>query len=99
MTTTDNRPGPVDPQGHPPLPLLLMAGHTAGRRSAVTCHLRCGDACVQPVPNTSDNGYFRDVVDTALTRRAVLAGALAAGAALAVTTVVGDAPVAAANGG
>ncbi len=35
--------------------LLPMAGQTHGNRSAVTCHLRCGDACSVPAPNTTDD--------------------------------------------
>ncbi|QCB94895.1 PhoX family protein [Cellulomonas shaoxiangyii] len=97
MTTTDDR----DVTGGVPrralLPLLPMAGHTAGRRSPVTCHLRCGDACAQPVPNVSGNEYFRDVASAALSRRAVLAGGLVAGAAVVVGSVVADAPPAAAH--
>lgn len=60
--------------------LLPMAGRTHGNRSAVTCHLRCGDACFTDVPNTTDTGYFRDVAASALSRRTVL-GAAAVGAA------------------
>ena len=48
---------------------LPMAGHTHGTRSAVTCHLRCGDACFFEAPNTTDTTYFRDVAATALSRR------------------------------
>ncbi|ANS80194.1 Putative phosphatase [Serinicoccus hydrothermalis] len=59
--------------------LPLLAAHPGGRSSA-TCRYRCGDACSQPVPNTSDNTYFGDVVQTAIRRRAVLTGG---GAALA----------------
>jgi hypothetical protein len=38
-----------------------MVGQTHGNRSAVTCHLRCGDACSVPAPNTTETSYFRDV--------------------------------------
>ena len=39
-----------------------MLGHTAGKRSAVTCALKCDNACVDPIPNnTCDNEYFRDI--------------------------------------
>jgi len=94
MTTTPHdRPAPAL------LPVLPMAGRTAGGRSPVTCHLRCGDACAQPVPNTSANPYFRDVADAALSRRSVLAGALVAGAAVVVGSAVGAAPPAAAHDG
>ena len=69
--------------------LLPMAGHTHGTRSAVTCHLRCGDACFFAAPNTTETSYFRDVAATrpepprrARRRRAATAvGALAGHAA------------------
>ena len=69
--------------------LLPMAGHTHGNRSAVTCHLRCGDACFFEAPNTTDTTYFRDVAATALSRRAMLGAGVAATAvgALAGTAV------------
>lgn len=97
MTTTT--PQASGPGRRSLLTLLPMAGRTTGRRSPVTCHLRCGDACAQPVPNTSDNAYFRDIADAALTRRSVLAGALVAGAAIAVGAQgAGLAPAAAHDG-
>ncbi|MBC7590164.1 MAG: PhoX family phosphatase [Salinibacterium sp.] len=58
----------------PLLPLLPMEGHTLGKRSSTTCHLKCADACFHPAPNTSDNAYFRDIVEVAVTRRTLLAG-------------------------
>ena len=69
--------------------LLPMAGHAHGNRSAVTCHLRCGDACFFEAPNTTDTTYFRDVAATALSRRAMLGAGVAATAvgALAGTAV------------
>ncbi|GAB3019585.1 phosphatase [Nocardioides flavus (ex Wang et al. 2016)] len=57
-----------------------MAGHTHGSRSAVTCHLRCGDACFQPVPNTTETSYFRDIASSVLSRRSVVGTGLAVGA-------------------
>ncbi len=81
MTTT--------PQRRSLLPMLNL---THGNRSAVTCHLRCGDACSRPVPNTTDNGYFRDIAATALSRRGVLGGAGALTLTVAATTAVGAAP-------
>ena len=84
--------------------LLPMAPHTQGKRSAVTCHLKCADACFHPVPNTSTNEYFRDVVERALSRRAILGGAavgaiaIAVGPALAPETAVA-APLDAKGGG
>ncbi|WP_127795267.1 PhoX family phosphatase [Agromyces sp. LHK192] len=64
-----------------------MSGHTRGKRSPVTCHLKCGDACSQPVPNRSANETFRDIASRAFSRRALLGGAAAGTAAI----VVGDA--------
>jgi secreted PhoX family phosphatase len=54
--------------------LLPLLPH-AGGRSATVCHYRCGDACAQPVPNTSDNTYLGDVIANSLSRRALLGGA------------------------
>ncbi|GGR58078.1 secreted PhoX family phosphatase [Nocardioides luteus] len=64
--------------------LLPMAGHTRGKRSAVTCALKCDSACAKPVPNTSENGYFRDIASSALSRRRALGLAGAGAFALAV---------------
>ncbi|MBB3038122.1 PhoX family protein [Hoyosella altamirensis] len=60
-------------------PLSLFVKHDGtSSRSHLTCQYRCGDACSQPVPNTSGNQYFRDVARVALNRRTVLRrGALA----------------------
>ncbi|WP_395246047.1 PhoX family protein [Agromyces sp. MMS24-K17] len=70
-----------------------MQGHTTGKRSAVTCHLKCADACFHPVPNQSDNAYFRDVVSASMSRRTLLAGAAVGAAAVVIgTSVAGDAP-------
>ena len=66
--------------------LLPMADHVRGKRSPVTCALKCDNACLKATCNTSSNGYFRDIVNAKLSRRAVL-GASAAGAlAIAVTS-------------
>jgi len=64
-------------------PLLSLTPHARGKRSPVTCRLKCADACSHAVPNTSDNEYFRDVASGALSRRALLGG-LAVGAAAVV---------------
>ncbi|MGK5737360.1 PhoX family protein [Micromonospora sp. URMC 103] len=59
------------------LPLLSATRH--GSRDAMTCLYRCGNACDHPVPNTSDNAYFGDVVDAEVSRRGVVrAGAVGA---------------------
>ncbi|MGO4432047.1 PhoX family phosphatase, partial [Paenarthrobacter sp. RAF9] len=68
-------------------PLLPMLGHTKGKRSPVTCALKCDNACSGDVCNTSTNGYFRDIASTAMSRRA----ALGLGAAGALAVVLGSA--------
>lgn len=109
MTTTDDQAaattgshGPADAapgvSRRDLLRILPMDGHTAGKRSAVTCHLKCDDACFHPAPNVSGNPYFRDVVDAAMSRRAVLAGAVAGGGAVVIASIVGEARPAAAGG-
>lgn len=64
--------------------LLPMAGHTRGKRSPVTCALKCANACSAATCNTSHNSYFRDIVGAQITRR----GALGLGLAGAVTIAV-----------
>ncbi|MGN9774715.1 PhoX family protein [Micromonospora sp. H33] len=59
------------------LPLLGSTRH--GSRDAMTCLYRCGNACDHPVPNTSDNAYFGELVDAEVSRRGVVrAGAVGA---------------------
>src|SRR5690242_14055382 len=70
-------------------PLLSVAPHARGKRSPVTCRLKCADACSHPVPNEGANAPFRDVVAGAMSRRALLGG-LAVGAA---AVVLGAQPV------
>ncbi|QIM19966.1 PhoX family protein [Phycicoccus sp. HDW14] len=74
-------------------PLLALAAHARGKRSPVTCRLKCGDQCAHEAPNTSGNEYFRDVAARAFSRR----GALGAAGALALA--VGTADAAAAGSG
>lgn len=64
--------------------LLPMVGHTKAGRSPVTCHLRCGDACAQPVPNQTEGPTFRDVVEQTMSRRSVLRGMGATAAVAAI---------------
>src|SRR6478609_4927505 len=71
------------------VPLNLFVSHDGKfKRQHITCVYKCGDACSKPVPNTSDNEYFGDVVK-AMSRRSMLqAGGIAvlavgAGSALA----------------
>jgi hypothetical protein len=70
--------------------LLPMLGHTKGKRSPVTCALKCDNACAGEVCNTSSNSYFRDIASATLSRRAALglgaAGALAVAPGSAVTS-------------
>ena len=75
---------PLDQTPRPTRTLLPMAGQTHGSRSAVTCHLRCGDACSAPVPNTTETSYFRDVAATVLSRRSVVGTGLSVAALTAV---------------
>ena len=69
--------------------LPLATGHRDGSRSAATCIWKCNDACSKPVPNTSDNEYFGDVV--AASRRSVLKAGGAAAALAGLTTAAGAA--------
>ncbi|MGY0017453.1 PhoX family protein [Streptomyces sp. YJ-C3] len=72
------------------LPLVTVNGGHAGGRSALTCRFRCGDACFQEVPNTSDNEYVGDVIAGALSRRSMLrTAAVVTVAAAAGSAVVG----------
>ncbi|GIJ75952.1 hypothetical protein SAMN05443287_106235 [Micromonospora phaseoli] len=81
------------------LPLLRTPRH--GSRDAMTCLYRCGNACDHPVPNTSDNAYFGDVVNAEVSRRGVVragaVGALVLGfGGAAAGALAGAAPAAAA---
>ncbi|MBT2485553.1 MULTISPECIES: PhoX family phosphatase [unclassified Microbacterium] len=73
---------------------LPMADHVRGKRSAVTCHLKCANACLGPECNTSANEDFRSIASAVFSRRALFG--LGAAAAVAVAVGVGrDAPVSA----
>ena len=78
---------------------LPMLGHTRGNRLAITCELKCGSACSHPVPNTSDNPRFKDIVDSAISRRAALGLGGGLAAAVVVGTNIATAPEAAADHG
>ena len=79
-------------------PLLELATgphdphYARGKRSAVTCRLKCADACSHPAPNESANEYFRDVASRALSRRVMLGGLAAAAATVVVGAEVAGAP-------
>ncbi|MGW1275994.1 PhoX family protein [Streptomyces tsukubensis] len=76
------------------LPLLSATPH-AGGRSALTCRYRCGDACFQEVPNTSDNEYAGDIIAGALSRRSMVRAA----AVVTVAAAAGAATVTGSGGG
>ncbi|WP_207457629.1 PhoX family protein [Herbiconiux sp. SYSU D00978] len=65
-----------------------MAAHVRGKRSAVTCQLKCGNACAGAECNTSGNPHFRDIASAAISRRAIL-GFGAAGAVVLATDAFG----------
>jgi len=78
---------------------LPMLGLTHGNRSAVTCNLKCDNACARPAPNSSCEPSFRTVAESALSRRALLAGGGALAAAVAMPIVrAQDAQAALAHG-
>lgn len=78
---------------------LPMAQHVKGKRSAVTCHLKCGDACSKGVCNVSSNGYFRDIVDAQLSRRALFGlGAVGAATIVLAPALSGVQPATASTG-
>lgn len=66
-------------------PFLPMLGHVRGKRSAVTCALKCDNACLGEVCNTSENNYFRDIAAGAVSRRSALGLGLAGALTLAFT--------------
>ncbi|MCX2713576.1 PhoX family protein [Mycolicibacterium sp. J2] len=74
---------------------LLVSHHGSSGRQHVTCRNRCGDACAKPVPNTSANEYFGDLV-TEMSRRSVLRATgiavLAVGAGSTLAACSGDRP-------
>jgi secreted PhoX family phosphatase len=74
----------LTPERRTTLPLidLPIDAHARGKRSAVTCALKCGNACLHPVPNDSDNDYFPEIVDRVLSRRAILGAGAAGGLVL-----------------
>ena len=94
MTTTDDQETGPDPDDS----CCPWPGTPRASGPPVTCHLKCADACFHPVPNTSENEYFRDIASASMTRRSVLWGAVAAGGAIVVGAALGDAQPAAAWG-
>jgi secreted PhoX family phosphatase len=88
----------IAPESRPLLDLAATPAYARGKRSPVTCRLKCADACSHPAPNKSLNEYFRDVASRALSRRVMLGGMAAAAAAVVVGGEVLGAPTAAAAG-
>lgn len=73
---------------------LPMADHVRGKRSAVTCQLKCANACLGPECNTSNNEDFRSIASRVFSRRQLFG--LGAAAAVAVAVGVGrETPVSA----
>lgn len=68
--------------------LLPFVPYARGKRAAITCELKCGDACATPAPNKSGNETFQSVATKALSRRAVLGGASAGAAGLTLSMAV-----------
>ncbi|GAA1395196.1 PhoX family phosphatase [Luteococcus peritonei] len=73
---------------------LPMIDHVRGKRSAVTCALKCDSQCMGETCNTTGNDYFRDIAASAVSRRSVLAGSAGAVALFGASRF--DAPAAAA---
>lgn len=69
---------------------LPMLDHVKGKRSAVTCALKCDNACAKDVCNTSNNSYMRDIISAEYSRRSMLG----VGAVGALTLLLGGNAVA-----
>ena len=52
--------------------VLPLASHARGKRSPLTCSLKCGDQCAGEMCNTSANEYFPEVVAREVSRRTIL---------------------------
>lgn len=77
---------------------LSVVDHARGKRSPVTCRLKCADACLGPECNTSGNPEFRALASAALSRRALLGMGAAGAFAIAVGDAFRAAPAHAAPG-
>lgn len=74
---------------------LPMLDHVKGKRSAVTCALKCDNACAKDVCNTSNNNYMRDIISAEYSRRSMLGvGAVGALTLLLGGNAVSQAPAA-----
>ncbi|WP_106816154.1 PhoX family protein [Microbacterium timonense] len=74
---------------------LPLAEHARGKRLAVTCRLKCANACLGPECNSSHNPTFQEVASAALSRRALLGLGAAGALAIAVGGLRSQAPVSA----
>ena len=72
--------------------LLPIAADHHGGRLAQTCRFRCGNACAHPVPNSSANEYFGDLVTRAISRRGVLQGGAVAALVVGAAGCTGSPP-------
>jgi secreted PhoX family phosphatase len=61
-----------------------MIDHVRGKRSAVTCELKCANACLGPECNMSANEDFRSIASAVFSRRALFGLGAAAAVAVAV---------------
>ncbi|WAB80992.1 PhoX family phosphatase [Microcella daejeonensis] len=77
--------------------MLPIAAHARGKRSPVTCRLKCADACDRPECNTSGNPTFRSIAAAAFSRRSLFGGAAAG--ALTIAAASGTSGSAAASPG
>ena len=68
----------------PLTPTAPLWGLRHGNRSLAVCHWKCGNECDLQPPNRSTNPTFEQVAERALSRRSVVQGGLAAGAALVI---------------
>jgi secreted PhoX family phosphatase len=74
---------------------LPLADHARGKRLAVTCQLKCANACLGPECNSSHNETFQEVASAALSRRALLGLGAAGAVAIAVGGMRAQAPLSA----
>ena len=71
---------------------LPLIDHARGKRSPVTCELKCANACLHPVCNTSSNETFQEVAAAAFSRRALLGLGAAGAVALTAAALRGGTP-------
>ncbi len=99
ITATPSEGLPMSVSSGRTFSLLPMLGHTKGKRSPVTCALKCDNACSGEVCNTSSNSYFRDIASATMSRRAALGFGAAGALAVAFGGALGSPESAVADGG